>query len=176
MPPWYRSNPSSEDAYCCRSETFDQRLTRPRRLSPRSGSSGRPLVTTSGYSKRRRARPHAAWSARWARYREWPPLRATSRDTVDGALPNEVGPFTAMLSRGGDFVAHDPEAALLSTTSQPTYLGATPDATTRRSSSRLRPIGLAPDHEGTAAVNASGLHKAAICLVSSSSTAAYKPS
>jgi hypothetical protein len=36
----------------------------------------------------RAARAHAAWSARAARYRLRPPFAATSRLTVEGALPN----------------------------------------------------------------------------------------
>jgi hypothetical protein len=36
----------------------------------------------------RAARRSAAASARWARYRRRPPLRASSRDTVDGARPS----------------------------------------------------------------------------------------
>jgi hypothetical protein len=36
----------------------------------------------------RAARRSAAASARWARYRERPPLRASSRDTVEGARPS----------------------------------------------------------------------------------------
>ncbi len=38
----------------------------------------------------RRARPHAARSARCARYPLRPPLPATSRDTVDGARPSRL--------------------------------------------------------------------------------------